>query len=91
MFFRELFYLVFTMIVPPTSYLLMGQMFGDATYGGGLNYIQTYTPSFMLLISFTVVFFAFGFDQVMNRSTGIEKRLLTTPYHSSNIFNLKYY
>jgi len=79
MFFRELFYLVFTVVVPPVSYILMGQMFGDTTYNGGMNYAQQYTPSFIILISFSVVFFAFGFDQVMNRASGIEKRLFITP------------
>ncbi|OJG97313.1 ABC transporter permease [Enterococcus termitis] len=79
MFFRELFYLVFTVVVPPATYILMGQMFSDSTYSGGMNYVQMYTPSFIVLISFSVVFFAFGFDQVMNRAAGIEKRLFITP------------
>ncbi|MHC9532744.1 ABC transporter permease [Dellaglioa sp. L3N] len=79
MFFRELFYLVFTVVVPPVTYILMGQMFSDATYDGGMNYVQMYTPSFIVLISFSVVFFAFGFDQVMNRAAGIEKRIFITP------------
>ncbi|ACA41483.1 ABC transporter permease [Lysinibacillus sp. fkY74-1] len=79
MFFRELFYLVFTVVVPPVTYILMGQMFSNATYSGGMNYVQMYTPSFIVLISFSVVFFAFGFDQVMNRAAGIEKRLFITP------------
>lgn len=79
MFFRELFYLVFTVVVPPVTYILMGQMFSDSTYSGGMNYVQMYTPSFIVLISFSVVFFAFGFDQVMNRAAGIEKRLFITP------------
>ncbi|WP_445477951.1 ABC transporter permease [Lysinibacillus irui] len=79
MFFRELFYLVFTVFVPPVTYILMGQMFSNATYSGGMNYVQVYTPSFIVLISFSVVFFAFGFDQVMNRAAGIEKRLFITP------------
>lgn len=79
MFFRELFYLVFTVVVPPVTYILMGQMFSNATYSGGMNYVQMYTPSFIVLISFSVVFFAFGFDQVMNRAEGIEKRLFITP------------
>lgn len=79
MFFRELFYLVFTVVVPPVTYILMGQMFSKETYSGGMNYVQMYTPSFIVLISFSVVFFAFGFDQVMNRAAGIEKRLFITP------------
>ena len=32
MFFRELFYLVFTVVVPPVTYILMGQMFSNATF-----------------------------------------------------------
>lgn len=79
MFFRELFYLVFTVVVPPVTYIIMGQMFGNDIYSGGMNYVQQYTPSFIILISFSVVFFAFGFDQVMNRAAGIEKRLFITP------------
>ena len=43
------------------------------------NYAETYTPSFILLITFGVVFFAFGFDQVMNRTTGVEKRISLSP------------
>lgn len=79
MFSRELFYLVFTIIVPPVTYLFMGELFGEFTYAGGLNYAETYTPSFILLITFGVVFFAFGFDQVMNRTTGVEKRISLSP------------
>lgn len=79
MFSRELFYLVFTIVVPPVTYLFMGELFGDSMYAGGLNYAETYTPSFILLITFGVVFFAFGFDQVMNRTTGVEKRISLSP------------
>ena len=79
MFSREIFYLVFTIIVPPVSYLFMGQLFGDQTYAGNLSYAETYTPSFILLITFGVVFFAFGFDQVTNRTTGVEKRISLSP------------
>lgn len=79
MFSREIFYLVFTIIVPPVSYLFMGQLFGDQTYAGNLSYAETYTPSYILLITFGVVFFAFGFDQVTNRATGVEKRIHLSP------------
>ncbi|QUW20299.1 ABC transporter permease [Sporosarcina sp. Marseille-Q4063] len=79
MFSRELFYLVFTIIVPPATYIFMGQLFGDQTYAGNLSYAETYTPSFILLITFGVIFFAFGFDQVMNRTTGVEKRISLSP------------
>ncbi|MHA6259924.1 ABC transporter permease [Sporosarcina sp. CAU 1771] len=79
MFSREIFYLVFTIIVPPVSYLFMGQLFGDQTYAGNLSYAETYTPSFILLITFGVVFFAFGFDQVTHRATGVEKRIRISP------------
>lgn len=79
MFSRELFYLVFTIIVPPVTYLFMGQLFGNQTYAGNLSYAETYTPSFILLITFGVIFFAFGFDQVMNRTTGVEKRISLSP------------
>ena len=75
MFSRELFYLVFTVLVPPATYIFMGQLFGEQTYAGNLSYVQTYTPSFILVITFTVVFFAFGFDQVTHRTTGVEKRI----------------
>lgn len=78
MFFREIFYLVFTIIVPPLSYLFMGQLFGSNTYGD-FNYAQFYTPSFIILITFSVVFFAFGFDNVSNRFMGIEKRINISP------------
>lgn len=79
MFSRELFYLVFSIIIPPVTYLLMGQLFGDNTYAGDLTYAQMYTPSFIMLITFSVIFFAFGFDQVMNRTTGVEKRISISP------------
>lgn len=79
MFSRELFYVIFTIIVPPATYLFMGQLFGEATYAGNLSYAETYTPSFILLITFGVVFFAFGFDQVMNRVSGVEKRIRLSP------------
>ncbi|MFC5465255.1 ABC transporter permease [Lederbergia graminis] len=79
MFSRELFYFIFTIIVPPVGYLFMGQLFGDQIYAGGLSYVETYTPSFILLITFTVIFFAFGFDQVSNRANGIEKRISISP------------
>ncbi|KQL35227.1 ABC transporter permease [Psychrobacillus sp. FJAT-21963] len=79
MFTREIFYLVFTVVVPPATYIFMGQLYGDQTYGANLSYAQTYTPSFILLITFTVVFFAYGFDQVMQRTTGIEKRISLSP------------
>src|SRR6185437_16976047 len=51
----------------------------DQTYAGNLSYAETYTPSFILLITFGVIFFAFGFDQVMNRTTGVEKRINLSP------------
>lgn len=79
MFSRELFYLVFTVVIPPATYIFMGQLFGDQTYTGNLSYVQTYTPSFILIITFTVVFFAFGFEQVTYRATGIEKRITLSP------------
>ncbi|RLL42882.1 ABC transporter permease [Oceanobacillus piezotolerans] len=79
MFSRELFYLIFSIIVPPVTYIFMGQLFGEDTYAGGLSYVEMYTPSFIILITFSVVFFAFGFDQVMNRSTGVEKRIGISP------------
>ncbi|AIY74620.1 ABC transporter permease [Bacillus anthracis] len=82
MFFRELFYLVFTVIMPPASYVFMGQLFDNKVYGDNLNYVQFYTPSFIILITFSVVFFAFGFDQVMNRSLGIEKRISVAPVNA---------
>ena len=78
MFFRELFYLVFTVIMPPVSYLFMGQLFRNQSYGE-FNYAQFYTPSFIMLITFSVVFFAFGFDNVVNRESGIEKRISISP------------
>jgi ABC-2 type transport system permease protein len=79
MFSRELFYMIFTIIIPPVTYLFMGQLFGDQTYAGNLNYAETYTPSFILLITFGVIFFAFGFDQMLNRTTGVEKRISLSP------------
>lgn len=79
MFSREIFYMVFTIVVPPVTYLFMGQLFGDQTYAGNLSYAETYTPSFILLITFGVIFFAFGFDQVMHRTTGVEKRISLSP------------
>lgn len=85
MFSRELFYLVFTIIVPPVTYIFMGQLFGDQTYGGNLSYAQTYTPSFILLITFSVVFFAFGFDQVTHRTTGVEKRISLSPVSKNTL------
>jgi ABC-2 type transport system permease protein len=79
MFSRELFYMIFTIIIPPVTYLFMGQLFGDQTYAGNLSYAETYTPSFILLITFGVIFFAFGFDQMLNRTTGVEKRISLSP------------
>ncbi|MFD1032567.1 ABC transporter permease [Metaplanococcus flavidus] len=87
MFSREIFYLVFTIVVPPLSYIVLGQLFQEQTYAGNLNYAQTYTPAFILLITFTVIFFAFGFDQVSHRTTGVEKRIQLTPV-SKNILLL---
>ncbi|CAM3115136.1 ABC transporter permease [Filibacter tadaridae] len=85
MFSRELFYLVFTIIVPPVTYIFMGQLFGDQTYAGNLSYAQTYTPSYILLITFTTVFFAFGFDQVTHRTTGVEKRIKLSPVSKNTL------
>ena len=85
MFSRELFYLVFTIFVPPATYIFMGQLFGEHTYAGNLSYAQTYTPSFILLITFTVIFFAFGFDQVTQRTTGVEKRISISPVSKSTL------
>lgn len=85
MFSRELFYLVFTIFVPPATYIFMGQLFGEHTYAGNLSYAQTYTPSFILLITFTVIFFAFGFDQVTQRTTGVEKRISLSPVSKSTL------
>ncbi|MFD1929820.1 ABC transporter permease [Sporosarcina siberiensis] len=79
MFTRELFYLLFIVVVPPVTYIFMGQLYGDFTYAGDLSYGQVYTPSFILLITFGVIFFTFGFEQVMNRTTGVEKRIRLTP------------
>ena len=79
MFSRELFYMIFTIIIPPVTYLFMGQLFGDQTYARDLSYAETYTPSFILLITFGVIFFSFGFDQVMNRTTGVEKQISLSP------------
>lgn len=79
MFSRELFYMVFSIVIPPVTYIFMGQLFGDNTYAGSLNYAEMYTPSFILLITFSVVFFAFGFDQVVNRTNGVEKRISISP------------
>ncbi|MGE7023312.1 ABC transporter permease [Solibacillus cecembensis] len=85
MFSRELFYLVFTIFVPPITYIFMGQLFGDTMYAGNLSYAQTYTPSFILLITFTVIFFAFGFDQVTHRTTGVEKRIRISPVSKTTL------
>ncbi|SES36924.1 ABC transporter permease [Psychrobacillus sp. OK032] len=85
MFSRELFYLVFTIFVPPATYVFMGQLFGEQTYAGNLSYVQTYTPSFILVITFTVVFFAFGFDQVTHRTTGVEKRIYLSPVSKNTL------
>lgn len=85
MFLRELFYLVFTIVVPPVTYIFMGQLFGDQTYAGNLSYAQSYTPSFILLITFTTVFFAFGFDQVTHRTTGVEKRISLSPVSKNTL------
>ena len=79
MFSREFFYLAFSLIIPPVTYIFLGQIFEGNSYAGGLSYAETYTPSFILLITFSVIFFAFGFEQVMNRSTGVEKRVLLSP------------
>ncbi|MBO0600774.1 ABC transporter permease [Sporosarcina sp. E16_3] len=85
MFSRELFYLVFTIVVPPVTYISLGQLFGDQTYAGNLSYAQSYTPSFILLITFTTVFFAFGFDQVTHRTTGVEKRISLSPVSKNTL------
>ncbi|MDI2585637.1 ABC transporter permease [Psychrobacillus sp. NEAU-3TGS] len=85
MFSRELFYLVFTIFVPPATYIFMGQLYGEQSYAGNLSYAQTYTPSFILLITFTVVFFAFGFDQVVHRTTGVEKRISLSPVSKNTL------
>lgn len=85
MFSRELFYLVFTIVVPPVTYIFMGQLFGDQTYAGNLSYAQTYTPSFILLITFSTVFFAFGFDQVTHRTTGVAKRIRLSPVSKNTL------
>lgn len=85
MFSRELFYLVFTIFVPPATYIFMGQLYGEQTYAGNLSYAQKYTPSFILLITFTVVFFAFGFDQVTQRTTGVEKRISLSPVSKNTL------
>ena len=37
MFSRELFYMIFTIIIPPVTYIFMGQLFGDQTYAGNLK------------------------------------------------------
>jgi len=79
MFTRELFYLLFIVVVPPVTYIFMGQLYGDFTYAGNLSYGQVYTPSFILLITFSVIFFTFGFEQVMQRVTGVQKRIQLTP------------
>jgi len=79
MFSRELFYMIFSIVIPPITYIFMGQLFGENTYAGNLNYAEMYTPSFILLITFSVVFFAFGFDQVVNRTNGVEKRISISP------------
>lgn len=79
MFSREIFYLVFSIIVPPVTYIFLGQLFSNNVYAGNLSYAEMYTPSFILLITFSVVFFAFGFDQVVNRTTGVEKRISIAP------------
>jgi len=63
----------------------MGQLFGDQTYAGNLSYAQTYTPSYILLITFTTVFFAFGFDQVTHRTTGVEKRIRLSPVSKNTL------
>ncbi|WP_050180353.1 ABC transporter permease [Domibacillus robiginosus] len=78
MFSREIFYVVFSLLVPPATYIFLGQLFSDSTYPG-LSYADMATPSFVLLIAFSVVFFAFGFDQVANRAEGVEKRILLSP------------
>ncbi|WP_432351925.1 ABC transporter permease [Sporosarcina sp. A2] len=83
MFFREIFFVIFIVILPPASYVFMGQLYGEWSYNGGLSYAETYTPSFILLIAFGIIFFAFGFDQVENRTTGIEKRITITPVPKS--------
>ena len=79
MFSRELFYLVFTIIVPPVTYLFMGQLFGDQTYAGNLSYAQTYTPSFILLITFGCRLFRFWIRSSDERTTGVEKRINLSP------------
>lgn len=79
MFTREIFYLLFIVVIPPATYLFLGQLYGDMTYAGDLTYAQVYTPSFILLITFGVIFFAFGFDQVTHRTTGVEKRISLSP------------
>lgn len=79
MFSRELFYLIFIVVIPPATYLFMGQLYGNFTYNDNLSYGQVYTPSFILLISFSVIFFTFGFEQVAHRIAGIEKRIHLSP------------
>lgn len=85
MFTRELFYLIFIVVIPPATYLFMGQLYGDFTYAGDLSYGQVYTPSFILLITFGVIFFAFGFDQVTHRTTGVEKRISLSPVSKNTL------
>ncbi|WP_046175948.1 ABC transporter permease [Domibacillus indicus] len=84
MFFREIFYVVFSLLVPPATYIFLGQLFKESTYSG-LSYADMATPSFVLLIAFTVIFFAFGFDQVASRSEGVEKRILLSPVSSKTL------
>lgn len=79
MFIRELSYLIFIVVIPPATYLFLGKLYGDITYAGDLSYAEVYTPSFILLITFGVIFFAFGFDQVTHRTTGVEKRISLSP------------
>ena len=85
LYFRETLAILFTLIVPAASFIVLGFMFQSQSYDG-LDYFQAYIPSMLAIIIFTTAFFSMGLQIVIDREKGVYKRLKGTPIHRNAIF-----
>ncbi len=78
LYFRQPFYLLFSIAMPLFSFYFFGSMFQNQDYGGP-DFFSMYIPGFCMLILFSSSVFNIGNQLVSDKEKGVYKRIMATP------------
>lgn len=85
LFSREPIYIFFVMLLPAISFIVIGSMFKNNSYGN-MTFFQKYIPGFIAIIMYSSTIFSVGLQMVIDKESGVFKRLKATPVRMRNVF-----